>query len=330
MVSKVKLESALFSIESVDEFNELALEIFQFQYKTIQPYREYCDFLKVDVDKVNSVNAIPFVPIELFKTHDFIAEKSVTEQVFTSSGTTGSNVSRHLVASVELYERSFIKCFEQFYGPIHDYRVLALLPAYLERQGSSLVFMADKLIKMSSHKESGFFLDDLSTLRTLLTQKESAKTLLIGVSFALLDLIDQGAMELENTIVMETGGMKGRKKEITRQELHATLRKGFGLSEIHSEYGMTELLSQAYALKKGEFETPPWMQIKIRDINDPLSQSPPGKTGGVNVIDLANLYSCSFIATSDLGRSLPNGNTEIMGRFDFSETRGCNLMVSDY
>lgn len=325
-----EIESSIFSIGSEDEFNELALEIFRFQFKSVKPYREYCELLNIKANQIQSVDDIPFIPIELFKTHDFISEALTQKQIFTSSGTTGSQVSRHLVASLDLYEQSFLKCFEQFYGPVHEYRVLALLPAYLERKGSSLVYMADKMIQLSDHTDSGFFLDDLTSLKTLLLEKDARKTLLIGVSFALLDLVETGAMQLENTIVMETGGMKGRKKEMTRQELHAELQAGFGLQEIHSEYGMTELLSQAYARTQGAFEKPPWMKIKIRDVNDPLSPAIQGKTGGVNIIDLANLYSCSFIATSDLGRQLPNGNTEILGRFDFSETRGCNLMVSDY
>jgi hypothetical protein len=214
-----------------------------------------------------------------------------------------------------------------FYGDVRKYRILALLPSYIERGGSSLVYMADRLIRESKHSDSGFFLDNRKELRTILAKKTSAKTLLIGVSYALLDLVDDGPLSLKNTIVMETGGMKGRRKEITRAELHAQLSKGFGVANIHSEYGMTELLSQAYAKKDGLFETPPWMRIQIRDANDPLSPAPAGRTGGINVIDLANLYSCSFIATSDLGRKHPSGKTEILGRFDYSDMRGCNLMV---
>lgn len=324
-----EIESEIFSISSEQQFNELALEIFQFQYRNCPPYKQYCDLRKVNAAEVSDISQIPYLPIELFKSHTFLYQGMQAEQVFTSSGTTGSVVSKHHVTSLNLYEQSFIKGFEAIYGPIEDLRILALLPAYLERKGSSLVYMVNKMIEMSNHPESGFFLDDLDGLRKLLKNNDGTQTLLIGVSFALLDLIEKGAMELQNTIVMETGGMKGRKKEITRKELHHTLQKGFGVESIHSEYGMTELLSQAYAPQKGEFITPPWMRLDIRDMNDPLSPSQVGRTGGINVTDLANLYSCAFISTSDLGRKLENGKTEILGRFDFSETRGCNLMVSD-
>jgi phenylacetate-coenzyme A ligase PaaK-like adenylate-forming protein len=323
------IESALFSIQSDSDFNELALEIFRFQHKSNPVYREYCDLLKVQPSEIKHFSSIPFLPIELFKNHEIICDGLDIQQEFTSSGTTGSIPSRHLVARTSLYEESFTKGFERFYGPVEEYRILALLPAYLERTGSSLVYMVDKLIAKSQDSESGFFLDNVDELKILLSQKTETKTLLVGVSFALLDLIEKAPLKLKNTIVMETGGMKGRKKEITRQELHGILKKGFGLDTIHSEYGMTELLSQAYAKTHGHFETPPWMRILTRDINDPLSPSRPGKTGGMNIIDLANLYSCSFIATGDLGRIFPDGSTEILGRFDFSDTRGCNLMVGD-
>lgn len=305
------------------------MEIFRYQHKSNPVYRKYCDLLKVQTSEIMHYSAIPFLPIELFKSHDIICEGLDTQQEFTSSGTTGSIPSRHLVASTSLYETSFTKGFERFYGPAEDYRILALLPAYLERTGSSLVYMADRLIARSQHPDSGFFLNNVDELKGLLSQKTETKTLLIGVSFALLDLIEKEPLPLSNAIVMETGGMKGRKKEITRQELHGILKEGFQLDTIHSEYGMTELLSQAYAKINGHFETPPWMRIITRDINDPISPSRLRKTGGMNVIDLANLYSCSFIATGDLGRTFPNGDTEILGRFDFSDTRGCNLMVSD-
>jgi phenylacetate-coenzyme A ligase PaaK-like adenylate-forming protein len=254
-------------------------------------------------------------------------QDQLPELIFTSSGTTGTEVSRHYVQSPGLYEASFLKAFAHFYGLPSDYRIFALLPSYLERGGSSLVYMAERLIRESGHPESGFFLDDLKTLRALLQTPHNKKTLLIGVSYALLDLAEMGAMPLQDTTVMETGGMKGRRKEMTRAELHGHLAEGFGAVQIHSEYGMTELLSQAYAKKDGQFETPPWMKLLIRDVNDPLNLAIEGRTGGVNVVDLANLHSCSFIATSDLGRGLTNGKTEILGRFDYSDMRGCNLMV---
>jgi hypothetical protein len=323
------LENAVFELQSADEFESLAFEIFRFQYNTNQVYRQFCDHLGRPASKVMRTAEIPFLPIELYKGHRVISGRPehTPELVFSSSGTTGVETSRHYVSRPELYEASFLKTFELFYGDVRKYRILALLPSYIEQGGSSLVYMADRLIRESKHSDSGFFLDNRKELRKILAKKTSAKTLLIGVSYALLDLVDDGPLSLKNTIVMETGGMKGRRKEITRAELHAQLSKGFGVANIHSEYGMTELLSQAYAKKDGLFETSPWMRIQIRDANDPLSPAPAGRTGGINVIDLANLYSCSFIATSDLGRKHPSGKTEILGRFDYSDMRGCNLMV---
>ncbi len=305
----------------------MALEIFRFQSVNCAPYAKYIQFLGLDLNEVKRVDQIPYLPIELFKTHRIYASERAPLLEFTSSGTTGSVTSSHFVAKPDLYERSFTLGFESFYGPIQEFRILALLPSYLERTGSSLVYMADQMIKMSHDPECGFFLNDFSKLSSLLKQDDKP-TLLIGVSFALLDLVEQESFKLKNTIVMETGGMKGRKKEITREELHQKLKAGFGVNQIHSEYGMTELLSQAYSKGGGKFETPAWMRLLTRDVNDPLSPSKAGHTGGLNVIDLANIYSCSFIATSDLGRINPDGSAEILGRFDFSETRGCNLMVA--
>ena len=251
------------------------------------------------------------------------------EIIFTSSGTTGSVASKHYVTDLNLYEQSYLKGFESSYGPIDAYCVLALLPSYLERDGSSLIYMVNDLIDKSKHPYSGFFLSDLpkleSVLRELETQKQ--KTLLIGVSFALLDFAETFKLELEHTIVMETGGMKGRRKELIRKELHEQLKRGFCLQHIHSEYGMTELLSQAYSLGDSLFECPPWMKILVRDTEDPLSLLPKGKTGGINVIDLANVNSCSFIATQDLGKLYESGKFEVLGRFDHSDIRGCNLMA---
>ena len=321
------LKKRIFNLTGREEFNALALEIFSFQYKTNPVYRQFCDYLKISPIEISRIENIPFLPIELFKNHLILSGNGQTEVVFESSGTTGSATSRHHLLDSALYEDSFSKAFRLFYGNPEDYRILALLPNYLERQGSSLVYMVNQLIEESNHIESGFFLDNRDALRELLINGSDKKTLLIGVSFALLDMLEEGKLKLKNTIVMETGGMKGRRKELTRKELHTILKSGFGVDGIHSEYGMTELLSQAYASANGEFECPPWMKLMIRDINDPLSLAPTGKTGGLNVIDLANLYSCSFIATSDLGRQTDTGKTEILGRFDYSDMRGCNLMV---
>lgn len=251
------------------------------------------------------------------------------QQIFTSSGTTGMETSKHFVRALDLYTKSFRKGFEHFFGPVTNICVLALLPAYLERTGSSLVYMANDFISQSRHPLSGFYLDNLSNLSENLKklEKQNRPTVLLGVSFALLDLIEQFPQKLHNTIVMETGGMKGRRKELTRDELHSILKSGFGLDKIHSEYGMTELLSQAYSKGDGLFNCPPWMQVLIREQADPMSYAPAGKTGGINIIDLANIDSCSFIATSDLGRLHTNGNFEVLGRFDSSDVRGCNLMV---
>lgn len=322
-----EIEKRLFNLRNRDEYKALALEIFSFQYSYNLVYSKFCAYLGVSTRDVNRIEDIPFLPIELFKNHRILSGKGVPEITFESSGTTGSVPSQHGVLKPHLYEESFMQAFRQFYGDPVNYRILALLPSYLERSGSSLIYMVDRLIAESRSEESGFYLHNREALRQRLRSKTDKKTLLIGVSFALLDLVADGKMVLENTIVMETGGMKGRRKELTRKELHEQLKSGLGVDAIHSEYGMTELLSQAYASHEGYFECPHWMELKIRELNDPLSYSKPGKTGGINVIDLANLYSCSFIATSDLGRQKKDGSVEILGRFDYSDMRGCNLMV---
>ncbi|MFW6222832.1 MAG: acyl transferase [Bacteroidota bacterium] len=270
------------------------------------------------------------MPISLFKSHKVIVgEEDEAELVFTSSGTTGSNTSRHFVKKKTVYEESFINAFEWFYGNIEDYCILALLPSYFEQKGSSLIYMVSELIQRSGHESSGFYLDYTSRLREVLIRldRQEKKVLLIGVSFALLDLVEQFHFSLSNTIIMETGGMKGRRKELVREELHDRLKKGFGVDNIHSEYGMTELLSQAYAKKDGRFYPPPWMKVLIRDINDPFTLLDAGSTGGINVIDMANIHSCPFIETMDLGRVFDDGSFEVLGRFDNSDIRGCNLMV---
>jgi phenylacetate-coenzyme A ligase PaaK-like adenylate-forming protein len=292
-------------------------------------YREFCDFLKTDVQKVKSIQQIPFLPIQFFKSHSVVSSTNPIQTTFTSSGTTGMITSKHLVTDVSIYEESYRKGFSQFYGNIEDYVVLALLPSYLEREGSSLIHMVDDLIQLSNQPESGFYLHNYDELIAKLIQLDQAgqNVILIGVTYALLDLIEKHTFQLENTIIMETGGMKGKRKEMIREELHQQLCKGFGVTAIHSEYGMTELLSQAYSLGEGIFECPSWMQLLVRDTEDALSYVREGKTGGINVIDLANINSCSFIATQDLGKKYPNGSFEVLGRFDHSDIRGCNLMV---
>jgi len=319
----------ILNILSKREFDSLALDIFRFQYQNNMVYREFCDYLGKDAYKVTQLFEIPFLPISFFKSKEIISGTKIPETIFTSSGTTGSQTSKHLVSDIHLYEKSFRTTFSHFYGSISDYCILALLPSYLERDGSSLIYMVNDMIQKSGHSASGFYLNDLVGLRTKLEQLEAEKqkTLLIGVSFALLDMVEENPIPLKHTMVMETGGMKGRRKELIRQELHAILKKGFGVDTIHSEYGMTELLSQAYSKGNGIFQTPPWMKVLIRDTEDPLSFQSYGKTGGMNIIDLANRYSCAFIATQDLGKTYDNGTFEVLGRYDHSDVRGCNLMV---
>ena len=321
-----KLEDQIFCIQSVSEFNDIALEIFQFQYESIEVYQEFIDKQGIRISDIDNWEKIPFLPISFFKTHKILCKGKKEQQVFSSSGTTGSEVSRHFVADLSLYENSFIQGFQKFYGDPTDYRILALLPSYLEREGSSLVYMAEKLIQLSNNEQSGFYLDNFEDLIKTLTEKSNKKTILLGVSFALLDLAKKQIPKIQNLIIMETGGMKGRRKEMIREELHAIQKNRFQVPAIHSEYGMTELLSQAYSSGDGLFQTPPWMKIMIRDINDPKTIIGNNKSGGINIIDLANLYSCSFIATNDLGKKFDNDTFEVLGRFDNSDIRGCNLM----
>lgn len=307
-----------------------ALELFHWQAEQVAPYAEYLKHLAVNHAQIKRTQDIPYLPVELFKAHEVKASGFPAIKTFSSSGTTGQEPSLHHVVDLEVYEQSYLNTFQTFYGDPSDYVVFALLPSYLERSGSSLIDMAQGLITRSEHPDSGFFLDDLKALNKLLTKhlNSDRKILLLGVSFALLDLAEQYPMPLpKNAVVMETGGMKGRRREMIRSELHQILKEAFNLSVIHSEYGMTELLSQAYAPTGRCFQTSHWMRLSLRDTEDPLSPAPPGKTGGVNVMDLANIYSCAFIATQDLGRPCPEGGIEILGRFDNAEVRGCNLMV---
>ncbi|MBT8222793.1 MAG: acyl transferase [Eudoraea sp.] len=311
------------------EFGPLALDIFRLQYRENTTYRTFCQHLGIAPGQVDTTERIPFLPIQFYKTHKVYTGEFSPEIIFSSSGTTGQVPSKHFVADKSIYHKSFFRSFQQFYGSPGDYCILALLPSYLEREGSSLVYMVNALIDKSAHPESGFYLHEHKLLAEKLHRLDSKGTrvLLIGVSFALLDLVEKYSFRLKNTLVMETGGMKGRRKEMIREELHKKLRDGFGVPTIHSEYGMTELLSQAYSTGDGRFECPPWMKVLIRDPEDPLTILPPGKTGGVNIIDLANLNSCSFLGTQDLGKLLPEGGFEILGRFDHADLRGCNLMA---
>ncbi|WP_298310830.1 acyl transferase [uncultured Aquimarina sp.] len=324
------LAETIFTIQNDQDFEKAALRVFQHQYINCKIYQRFCNLLGVTKSSIKNSRDIPFLPIEFFKQEKIVSSPSNIQQIFTSSGTTGSITSKHYVTNLNIYESSFRKGFQHFYGDIRDYTILALLPSYLEREGSSLVYMADKLIKESQEPKSGFYLDQTEKLVTMLKQltKQGKKVLLIGVSFALLDLVENYDISLnKDTIIMETGGMKGRRKEMIRGQLHQILKKGFGVSKIHSEYGMTELLSQAYSKGDGIFYCPPWMKVSTRDTEDALTPLPSNKTGGVNIIDLANINSCSFIATQDLGKTYDNGSFEILGRFDHSDIRGCNLMA---
>ena len=321
--------SDIFSISSSKQFEKIALKVFRFQYDNNVVYREFCQHLNVEKQSVKALRQIPFLPIQFFKSHAVVSSKDTVQETFTSSGTTGISASKHLVTDVTLYEESYRKGFSEFYGNIEDYVILALLPSYLERDGSSLIYMVTDLIAKSNHADSGFYLHNYDELTQKLIALDQSETnvILIGVTYALLDLMETHQFQLKNTIIMETGGMKGKRKELIREELHELLCQGFGVNAIHSEYGMTELLSQAYSLGNGVFECPPWMQVFIRDTEDALSYIENGKTGGINVIDLANINSCSFIATQDLGKKNPNTTFEVLGRFDNSDIRGCNLMV---
>lgn len=325
----------IFSINSIASFSKNALEIFRFQSQHNDVYKKYLSLLECNPDSIKSVSEIPFLPIELFKTHEVITTSIKPEignqkpETFTSSGTTGQTVSRHIVSDVTVYEKSFRRGFELFYGAVTDYCILALLPSYLEREGSSLVYMIKKLTEDSHHPRSGFYLHNLLDLHVVLKElrERRQKTLLLGVTNALLDFVDAHPIHFPNLIVMETGGMKGKREEMIRSDVHEILKKGFGVNYIHSEYGMTELLSQAYSKGDGIFQCPPWMKIVVRQQHDLLSEEEPGKTGVISVIDLANINSCSFIATQDVGRMHIDGSFEVLGRTDFSDVRGCNLMI---
>jgi len=321
----------LFDLTKDDDvsFNNMALDVFRFQFENNCIYRLFCEGMNVDKTKVNSLENIPFLPIEFFKTHTVVSNYSNIFQIFTSSGTTGMITSKHFVSDLRLYEQSLEKAFRLFYGDPKDFVFLALLPSYLEREGSSLVYMVDTLMKISNSQFNGYYLYNHSELVQKLEylKNENKKVILIGVSFALLDLANHYSLQLPNTIIIETGGMKGRGKELIRNELHHIIKERLSPLRVDSEYGMTELLSQAYLQKNDSFATPPWMRILIRDIHDPSSYLGFNKNGGINVIDLANVNSCSFIQTQDMGKLYENQTFEVIGRFDNSDIRGCNLLV---
>lgn len=313
---------------STANFTEKALTVFRHQAKHNTVYAQYISGINCNVENVKSIADIPFLPISFFKTHTVVTGTDAIEKTFYSSGTTGLTRSKHHITAIKVYEKSFRDGFSHFFGNIEDYTILALLPSYQEQENSSLVYMIQDLISLSKKEASGFYLENNEDLiNTLLyLEQKKQKTILIGVSYALLDLIEKHQFNLKHTLIMETGGMKGRQKELIKEALHKLLKVGFGVSEIHSEYGMTELLSQAYSIGTF-FRTPPWMKVLIREVEDPLSLLPVGKSGGINIIDLNNINSCSFIATQDLGKTHPDGSFEVLGRFDHSDIRGCNLML---
>ena len=319
----------IFSVSDSLEFETLSLEIFNYQVRNCDVYRRFVSNLGIDIREVKDLNSIPFLPIEFFKSQQVICGKTDANTIFSSSGTTGMTQSMHYVKDIDIYIKSYRKTFNLFYGEISKYAVLALLPSYLEREGSSLIYMVNDLISLSKHQKSGYFLDNHDLLKQTLKELRASETptILIGVTYALLDFAESHSIEFPELIVMETGGMKGKRKEILRTELHEALCTGFGVQQIHSEYGMTELLSQAYSKGSGIFQTPPWMKVRIRDTNDPLTLLGNESTGGLNIIDLANIHSCSFIATQDLGKCYADGSFEVLGRFDHSDVRGCNLLV---
>lgn len=330
MSSTTNIHKRIFEIQDDTEFNNLSLVIFQYQYQHCAVYRQYCHYLKIDLSHIDHYSKIPFLPVELFKNFEVITDEKKTQIIFESSGTTGSIPSRHFVADIHLYVESFRTHFIANYGALADWHILALLPSYLEKGHSSLVYMVNELIKETRSTESNFYLYDMEALAQQLAKLEkeaTRKTMLIGVTYALQDFAEAYPQRFTNTIVMETGGMKGRRKEITRAELHHQLATAFEVDAIHSEYGMTELLSQAYAARDGRFRPPPWMKIVVTDLYDPFEIKSTATTGKINIIDLANLYSCSFISVADMGKVFDDGSFEISGRLDMATLRGCNLMI---
>jgi phenylacetate-coenzyme A ligase PaaK-like adenylate-forming protein len=321
---------SIFNLQSPFEFNEIAVSLFRYQYRENEIYRSFVDALGISESQVYHPEQIPFLPVSFFKTHKVISGDYAEELIFESSGTTGMETSKHYVVDASCYQESFTRGLQLAYGDLSEYAVFALLPSYLERKNSSLVYMVEKILLQSNRQMGGFYLNELSELQQQLkeAQRLGLKIMLFGVTFALLDMAEKFPLHIPDAIIIETGGMKGRRNELTRMELHEKLCEGFGVQKIHSEYGMTELLSQAWSSDDGIFRCPPWMKILIADTNDPLSYLETGRSGGINIIDLANFHSCSFIATQDLGRVFDDGSFEVLGRFDNSDIRGCSLLAT--
>jgi hypothetical protein len=330
-VMKLPLPEEIFSVADNQSFDKLALKIFRFQAHECPVYKQYVNLLGIDPHDVDSILKIPFLPVSFFRDHLVISGGGEPEKIFLSSGTAGMRQSRHAVKSLALYDESLTRTFRQFYGDPSQYAIMGLLPSYLERGGSSLVYMVKKLVDLSGNAYGGFFLDDFDALLKAIGEARRAKLkiFLFGVTFALLDFAEKKSCDLRDVIIMETGGMKGRRQEIIREELHGILKTAFNVRSIHSEYGMTELLTQAYSQGEGLYSTPSWMKVLIRDSHDPSSHTTgAGASGGISIIDLANIWSCSFIATSDIGVINDRDSFEVLGRFDNSDIRGCSLLVS--
>ncbi|KQT23957.1 acyl transferase [Chryseobacterium sp. Leaf405] len=323
----------IFDILTEDDFLDASLKTFHYQYNNVEIYRKFVDYLKINPDQVKELSGIPFLPIEMFKNHKILNENATADLFFQSSGTTQMNLSKHFIADTDIYEESIYKSFEKFIGKPEDFIFLGLLPSYLEKQNSSLIYMVDYLMKKSAKPENGYFLYNHSDLFALLNTLKDKKVILFGVSFALLDFLDTleslnfSISESLNLTVIETGGMKGRKEEMTKDELLKILQKGFKTDKIYSEYSMTELLSQAYSLGENIYQCPNWMKVMVRNVEDPFSYEKEGRTGAINIIDLANIHSCSFIATQDLGK-ITGDQFQVLGRIDHSDIRGCSLLVS--
>ena len=327
MLSIEGFKEKVFSVDSLD-FDVFAMELFRFQAKNSNVFRKYIEEVGIDPENVKDFSQIPFIPVELFKSQAVKTARWEPVTVFESSGTTGRNTSHHYIEDLEFYRSVTLEGFKHFYGEIQNYTIMALLPSYLERGNSSLVVMIEYFIRNSGNPGSGFYLDNPEEMiNNIKSLKNDNKVLLFGATFALLDLAEKGKIDLNEVIIMETGGMKGRREEMIREEVHSILTQQFNVDSVHSEYGMTEMMSQAYSSGKGLFHCPPWMKVVIRDLYDPFRIQPAGVTGGINIIDLSNVHSCSFIETQDIGRKMDDNGFEILGRMDNSDVRGCNLLV---
>lgn len=327
--TRAELVEKIFTVRRKVDFEQLCITIFHYQLQNNEIYAAWLKALNYDTSEVTTMDKIPFLPISFFKTHKVVSAEAPFDVVFSSSGTSGTTTSNHYVKDVSIYERSFHEGFERIYGNVEDLVIIGLLPSYLERNGSSLIYMCEELIKKSKQVESGFYLYEFEQLKNVLSilKNKNKKTVLFGVSYALLDFSEIQPAYWDNLVVIETGGMKGKRKEMIREELHSEIRNSWPINNLNSEYGMTELLSQAYLRDGSLFSCPDWMEVKVRDVSDPFQLIGEDKTGGLNVIDLANLDSCSFIATQDLGRVFNDGKFEVLGRFDHSDSRGCNLLL---